>query len=132
MSNCTDPACIACKNGNQAFECIKLHPQNQFHTEPMVDGKGELSLEQCKEITDGWAVMSDPRPLVAARLWREIACLRAEMEAVLEICGEDAVRVREGAGPENLAASLAVTVSRLKIGFHDAVKALADLREAQR
>lgn len=37
-----------------------------------------------------------------------------EVTAVLDALGFDAVRVREGGGPENLAASLAVSVAKLK------------------
>jgi len=36
-----------------------------------------------------------------------------EVTAILDNLGKKAVRVREGGGPENLAASLAVTVAKL-------------------
>lgn len=64
-------------------------------SEPMIDGKGELSLEQCLEITDGWSVLSDVRPLVAGRLWKEIARLDAQVSALLRyrdhsgLCSEE-------------------------------------------
>lgn len=44
--------------------------------EPMIDGQGELSLEQVREITDSWNMYSDWRPLVAERLWKEINHLK--------------------------------------------------------
>jgi hypothetical protein len=54
----------------------------------MKDGVGELSLEQCRLITKDWSIHSDSRPLVAARLWKEIARLRAacpiELDSALE------------------------------------------------
>lgn len=46
----------------------------------MIDGEGELSLEQCKLLTADWSVHSDSRPLVADRLWKEIAMLQAQLK----------------------------------------------------
>lgn len=58
-------------------------------SEPMVDGEGELSLEQVKILSDQWKYLSDSRPLVADRLWKEIDDLSqrlAEYERPLN-CG---------------------------------------------
>lgn len=61
-------------------------------SEPMKDGKGELSLEQVKEITDGWSALSDFHPLVSARLWKEIEHLKTMLSDAME-CMSDAKRV---------------------------------------
>lgn len=44
---------------------------------------------------------------------RQLDTLRSEVASLLDTFGSDAVRVREGGGEENLAASLAVSVSKL-------------------
>jgi len=59
----------------------------------MKDGQGELSLEQVKEITDGWDVLSDPRPLVANRLWAEINELRLKLAVALGDCERERMRL---------------------------------------
>lgn len=51
-------------------------------SEPMIDGQGELSMEQVRAITDSWSFFSDPRPLVAARLWKELSDLKARLATV--------------------------------------------------
>lgn len=60
----------------------------------MVDGKGELDLDQCKKITDEWAVYSDLRPLVAEKLWKEIEELRSAIKELSRQLGESVPRSR--------------------------------------
>jgi len=47
------------------------------------------------------------------KLENRIDKFESEIMAALEVAGKYAVRVREGGGPENLAASLAVTVAKM-------------------
>lgn len=50
----------------------------------MVNGYGELDLDQVKELTDAWSIYSDMRPLVAARLWKEVNNLKIELARTKE------------------------------------------------
>lgn len=49
-----------------------------------------------------------------ARLAREVMTGRIEVDAILKSLGVDAIRIREGGGPEDVYASLAVSVAKLQ------------------
>jgi len=64
-----------------------------------------------------YALEMEQAAVIVERLRKQIEEDRdwtSEVTAVLDVLGFDAVRVREGGGPENLAASLAVSVANLK------------------
>lgn len=66
-------------------------------------------------------------------IWRDNAAVglvvaSKEAAAVIDTLGKDIVRVREGGGPENLWATLAVSVSKMKTRATNAEKSLAELK----
>lgn len=48
--------------------------------EPMINGVGELSMEQAREIVSTWKYYSDLKPLVGDRLLKEIDLLNKKLE----------------------------------------------------
>jgi len=85
--------------------------------------EGRLNRVQCDASLA--SSTADPMQKLPNQFEQELTKLREEVECVIELCGKDAVRVHENNGPEEPAASLAVTVAKIK-GQRDRMRAVLE------
>jgi hypothetical protein len=80
-----------------------------------VDGFNRKEVHE--QLIEAWKALEvetscgEPEPCVSHLALREY---EREITAMLDLLGADAIRVREGGGPENLLQSLAVTIASLR------------------
>lgn len=102
-----DPNTVVDALGLRSSKDVSMHP-NRLVAMRMVErnlraeghtSRADCIAELCNEIE---------------RLQQALALTRTNIEGVLDVLGTDAIRVREGGGPEDILASLALSVSKLQ------------------
>lgn len=91
---------------------IEIHPSEWLTlVNEISDLRERLMFATLPKLPAGETSCGEPEPCVSHLALREY---EREITAMLDLLGADAIRVREGGGPENLLQSLAVTLASMR------------------